>query len=151
MKIRPATNADSNAIKFVVFSVLQEYGLSPDPSTTDKDLEDVEKTYFSKGGYFGVVEENDQIVATLALHQETATTCELRKMYCIAANRGKGLGKKMLAFSIEKAKELGFSRIILETASPLKEAIGLYKKYGFREYFPAHLSARCDQAYELFL
>ena len=37
----------------------------------------------------------------------------------------------------------------LETASVLKEAIALYESYGFVEYEPDHLSARCDQAYFL--
>jgi hypothetical protein len=39
--------------------------------------------------------------------------------------------------------------MILETASALKEAIALYKSYGFAEYTPDHLSSRCDQAYML--
>ncbi len=151
MNIRAANNADSEAVKRVVFSVLQEYGLKPDSNSTDKDLENIEASYFLKGGYFGVVEENNSIVATIGLHRENATTCELRKMYCLASSRGKGLGKKLLEFSLVKAKELGFSRIMLETASPLKEAISLYKKYGFVEYKPDHLSSRCDQAYELYL
>lgn len=151
MDIRTATNADSEAVKVVVFSVLKEYGLSPDSSSTDRDLENIEESYFLQGGYFGVVEENNIIVATVGLHRENATTCELRKMYCLASSRGKGLGKTLLEFSLVKAKELGFSRIVLETASPLKEAISLYKKYGFVEYNPEHLSSRCDQAYELYL
>jgi putative acetyltransferase len=151
MRIRTANNTDSEAVKFVVFSVLKEYGLNPDSSSTDKDLENIEESYFSAGGYFGIVEENNIVVATVGLHREDATTCELRKMYCLASSRGKGLGKKLLEFSLMKAKELGFSRIVLETASPLKEAIGLYKKYGFVEYKPEHLSSRCDQAYELYL
>jgi putative acetyltransferase len=151
MHIREAKDSDSTAIKVVVFSVLQEYGLSPDSTSTDKDLDTIEASYFLKGGYFGVVEENNSIIATFGLYRENATTCELRKMYCLPSSRGKGLGKNLLQFALEKAKELGFSRVVLETASPLKEAIGLYKKYGFVEFKPDHMSARCDQAYELFL
>lgn len=41
--------------------------------------------------------------------------------------------------------------IVLETASPLKEAIGLYKQYGFEEFEADHLAARCDQAMQLLL
>lgn len=151
MNIRPATNADAEAIKTVVFSVLREYGLSPDADATDKDLDAIEETYFQRGGYFAVVLENDRIVACVGLYPETSDTCELRKMYCLPAGRGKGLGKKLLEFSLGKARELGFSRITLETASVLKEAINLYQKYGFVAFSPDHLSARCDQAFELYL
>ena len=55
----------------------------------------------------------------------------------------------MLNDALDKARELGFSKILLETASVLKEAIQLYKSYGFKEYEPEHLSCRCDQAYML--
>jgi putative acetyltransferase len=151
VNIRPATNDDSEAIKTLVFSVLREYGLSPDSGNTDRDLDEIEETYFRRGGYFGVVIENNRIVACVGLYLDTYDTCDLRKMYCLPVSRGKGLGRKLLEFSIAKARELSFSRITLETASRLKEAISLYQKYGFVSYSPDHLSARCDQAFELYL
>ena len=151
MEIREAKNSDSDGIKAVVFTVLKEYGLKADSKTTDRDLDRIEESYSNRGGYFGIVVENGVIVATVGLYRESDTTCELRKMYCLPTSRGKGLGKMLLELSIEKARELGFSRVVLETASPLKEAISLYKKYGFVSYTPEHMSARCDQAYELYL
>jgi len=148
MNIRPATNNDAEKVKAVVFSVLIEYGLKPDSNTIDKDLDSIEESYFSNDGFFGVVEINNAIVATVGLHKVNLTTCELRKMYSLPSQRGKGLGKSILEFALSEAREIGYTRIILETASPLKEAINLYKKYGFKEYKPEHLSVRCDQAYE---
>ncbi len=151
MNIREAKQSDSESIKNVVFEVLKEYGLDPDPGTTDKDLDAIDKLYGENGGYFGVIEDLNKVVATVGIFKVSETTCELRKMYALPNQRGKGLGRKLMEFSITKAKELGFERIILETASPLVEAISLYKKYGFIEYQPDHLSARCDQAFELFI
>ena len=151
MNLRPASNADSEKIKSVVFTVLKEYGLKPDSNSADKDLDSIEESYFSNNGFFGVLEIENVIVATVGLHKVNENTCELRKMYSLPSQRGKGLGKSIMEFALSKAKELGYSRVILETASPLKEAIGLYKKYGFKEFNPEHLSARCDQAFELHL
>jgi len=48
-----------------------------------------------------------------------------------------------------RAKEIGFRRIVLETASVLKEATALYRRYGFQPYQAPHLSQRCDGAYVL--
>lgn len=151
MNLRPATNADSEQIKFVVFTVLKEYGLKHDSNSTDKDLDSIEESYFLNNGFFGVVEIENLIVATVGLHKVNENTCELRKMYSLPSQRGKGLGKSIIEFALSKAKELGYTRVILETASPLKEAIGLYKKYGFKEFYPEHLSTRCDQAFEIYL
>lgn len=49
------------------------------------------------------------------------------------------------------AKDLGFKRVTLETASVLKEAIALYKRYGFVPCQSHHLSPRCNLAYLLTL
>jgi len=144
-----ATNADTVAIRELVFSVLQEYSLSLDPQDTDRDLDDIEGNYHARNGHFVVVEDGGRIVACMGLFALDEYTCELRKMYTQPAVRGKGLGKQLMEHAVARARELGYSRMVLETATVLKEAISLYKKYGFREYRPAHLSCRCDQAFEL--
>lgn len=149
MIIREANDSDAENIKRVVFSVLEEYGLEPDSSSTDKDLDSIDENYKNNGGYFGVIEIDSDIVAAVGIYKIDSDTCELRKMYALPSQRGMGLGRKLLEHSLAKAKELGFNRVVLETASPLVAAISLYKKYGFREYRPDHLSSRCDQAFEL--
>jgi putative acetyltransferase len=149
LQIRAADNHDAEEIRAVVFNVLREYGLSPDPEGTDKDLESIEHYYHNNHGYFGVVESEGKIVASVGICKIDDHTCELRKMYALPSQRGKGLGKLLMEFSINKAKQLGYKRIVLETATPLTEAISLYKKYGFEEYAPNHMSSRCDQAFEL--
>jgi putative acetyltransferase len=151
MIIRSARNTDTDAIKQLVFSVLDEYGLKPDPASTDQDLDDIEEQYFRRGGFFALVEIDHTIIATVGLHPVDDSTCELRKMYCLPQCRGQGLGRRLMEFALTKARELGFRRMILETASPLKEAIGLYSRFGFQPYVPAHLSARCDQAFERYI
>jgi putative acetyltransferase len=151
LEIRAAEDKDSDEIKSVVFEVLKEYGLSPEPENTDLDLDSIEKYYHQNGGFFGVVEDDGVIVATVGIYRLDSSTCELRKMYALPNQRGKGLGKLLMEFTIKTAKELGFSRITLETATPLREAIALYQKYGFKKYDPEHMAVRCDQAFELCL
>jgi len=134
----------------LVFSILAEYGLKPDPRATDTDLSDIEHFYFRRGGTFYVLEEEDgPIIGAYGLYPVDKETCELRKMYLHRAYRGKGWGKFLLEHALLQARQLHFTRVTLETASVLKEAIGLYKSYGFVEYEPEHLSSRCDQAYVL--
>ncbi len=148
--MRPATNADCEQIRSLVFGVLGEYALKPDPASTDVDIEDIESSYLAQGGTFLVLEaQDDSIVGAYGLYPMEDRTCELRKMYLNKAYRGKGLGKALLDDALTRARQLGFRRVVLETASVLIEAIALYKSYGFVEYTPDHLSSRCDQAYYL--
>jgi len=149
-KLRRADNCDCPKIAELVFTVLREYYLEPDPEATDADLKDIEKSYFERGGVFYVLEEEDgTIIASYGLYLIDDQTCELRKMYLHKAHRGKGLGKLLMEDALAKARQIGFKKMTLETASVLKEAISLYKKYGFVEYEPEHMSSRCDQAFVL--
>lgn len=147
-KLRPADNKDCDNVARLVYGVLKEYDLKPDPACTDADIKDIESSYFGRGGTFFVLEdENGSIIGAYGLYPIDKITCELRKMYLHKAHRGKGFGKFLLEDALSKARQLGFERMILETASVLKEAIALYKSYGFVEYKPNHLSSRCDQAF----
>ena len=148
--IREAVNKDIPEIKKLVFGILDEYGLLPDAESTDKDLDDIEKYYFNNNGWFAaVLSDVGEIKATTGLFGIDEYTCELRKMYLDKAHRGKGIGRYLLEYSLEKAGELGYNSVVLETASVLKEAISLYEKYGFREQSEGHLSGRCDKRYYL--
>ncbi len=150
--IRPATNADRNEVKALVFGALAEYGLSPDSQATDADLEDIEENYFKVGGLFEVIEDaQGKLLGTVALYPVDAETCELRKMYLAPQARGKGLGRYILERKIDQARQRGFKHITLETAHVLTDAIRLYVRFGFQEISLQHLSARCDQAYVLHL
>ena len=150
LRLRVANNSDCEYIANLVFGVLGEYGLKPDPASTDADIKDIESSYFGRGGTFLVLEAEDgSIVGAYGLYPLQEHTCELRKMYLHKAYRGRGMGKLLLDDALAKARQLGFTKMVLETASVLKEAIALYKSYGFAEYAPDHLSSRCDQAYSL--
>jgi len=143
-----ANNTHCKIAQKIIYSVLHEYGLSKYTHSTDTDLEDIEKAY--QNGYFGMI-KNDagRYVGTFGLFQLSETTCEIRKMYLLLEARGNGLGKWMVNTLLEKAKELGYQKVELETASVLKEAIGLYRKIGFTEIKASNASPRCDKAFEL--
>jgi putative acetyltransferase len=150
--MRAATNADAAAVRQLVFGVLGEYGLKPSPADTDADLFDLEASYFSRGGRFDVLVDGDgKIIGTVALYPTEAGTVELRKMYLHKETRGQGHGRRLLEHALAAAKQMRIRRITLETASVLKEAIALYTRYGFRPCASEHMSARCDQTFELIL
>lgn len=148
--IREATNADLRQVTSLISSVLLEFGLNFEPDGTDADLKDLEKSYFSRGGYFEVVvNSSGTIVGTIGLYIIDEESCELRKMYLVPEVRGLGLGRDLLERTITRARELGYKRMILETQSALKQAIKLYTGFGFKAIEPDHLSPRADRAYAL--
>ncbi len=147
--IRSATNDDCVRVQALVFGVLREYGLAPDPEGTDRDIADIEANYIRRGGIFEILEdERGNLLGTCGLYPLSAETVELRKMYFAKELRGRGMGKQTLQRMIEKARETSFKKIYLETASVLKEAVHLYEKFGFTPTEEKH-TPRCDAAYSL--
>ncbi|NNE98771.1 MAG: GNAT family N-acetyltransferase [Pyrinomonadaceae bacterium] len=145
--VRTATNDDCENVRNLVFGILREYGLEPAPEGIDRDLDDIEANYINRGGLFEVLENKEgKLLGTVGLYPFDEGRIELRKMYFLPEIRGKGLGGKILKRMIEASKKKGYRQIILETASVLKEAIGLYKKFGFIEAHEKH-TPRCDQSF----
>ncbi len=143
-----AQNTDSIAIKNVIFTSLQEYGLPIDPGKTDADLN--APADFYQEGYFGLIKDpQKQIVGTFGILEYEKGVGEIRKMYLLQEHRRKGIGHFMMQFLFQKAKELSFHRVVLETATVLEEAIIMYEKYGFQLDPSAPHTARCDRMYFL--
>ena len=97
------------------------------------------------------MEGSHGIVGSCALYRKDERVVELRKMYLHPSIRGQGWGKRMLALAVEAAKSDGYREIRLETASVLREAIGLYASYGFERVPRAPETPRCDQLWSLAL
>ncbi len=151
--LQKATQSDGPAIHQLVANALGEKGLyARRPKYVDADIDDLEANYFGCHGYFWVWKTEDgEIIASVAIARVDDTICELRKMYLSRQERGKGIGKMLLETAIEKAKELGYSTMILKTNSKLDTAIDVYRKYGF-EHIPITESdkkADCDVAMQL--
>lgn len=146
--IRSWTPADREAAAAVIRDTLAEYGLAWEPEGADRDVLEVEASYFKVGGEFWVVEQQGQIVGTAAYYpvERGQKAVEIRKMYLLPITRGKGLGRYLLQ-ELEKAIiNRGFQAIWIETASVLKEAVKLYESSGYQSATGVE-TARCDRVY----
>jgi putative acetyltransferase len=134
----------------VISTVLAEYGMSLDTGRTDLDLQDIVSSYAGRGGVFRVLVTGDgRIVGCGGLYPLTDHEAEIRKMYFLPEARGRGLGKQLLEDLVAFARERGCKTIVLETASVLKTAIAMYRRFGFVETPRDHLATRCDKSFRL--
>lgn len=148
--IRDAIPGDEPVVQALVFSVLREYGLKPDPDDTDADLGDLQSFYVKRAGTFRIVtDDTGKIVGCGGLLPAGTSDVELRKMYLLPQVRGQGFGEQLLENLIATARAQGHARIVLDTASALKQAIALYRKHGFQPFENPERVRRCDQSYAL--
>lgn len=148
--LRRACNEDRRAVTELIFEVLEDYGMKGEIDGTDACVQDIERNYLAGGGIFHlVVDHQAKLLGCYGLLPHGEGICELRKMYLRAEVRGRGLGKLLMERALSEARSLGFRRIELDTAAPLKEAIEMYKRYGFKEFDKPGIPARCDRAMAL--
>jgi GNAT superfamily N-acetyltransferase len=86
----------------------------------------------AKRNCFWVVEIDGQIVGMFGIESRSEDSTELRRLYLDRSHRGRGIAQRMLQCAEERARELGFSRLILSTAQIQEAAVAFYRKSGYR-------------------
>lgn len=96
-------------------------------------LDNPQKYILDKGGNVFIALQNNKPVGTSALLVRDCITCEMAKLAVNSDEQGKGIGYMLGLALIEKARERGFSRIVLEGNLKMEASIALSHKLGFVE------------------
>lgn len=75
---------------------------------------------------------NNLPVGCGAMKEYDKSTMEIKRMYVSIEMRGKGVAVAVLKDLENWARELGYEKCVLETGDKMLEAIGLYKKSGYK-------------------
>ncbi|HXN02486.1 MAG TPA: GNAT family N-acetyltransferase [Candidatus Dormibacteraeota bacterium] len=84
-------------------------------------------------GTFLVARDGDRAVGCGAIRVLDSTTAEAKRMYVEPDQRGKGVGRAVLAGLEAAAKHLGVHRLVLETGIYQGAALSLYRRAGFTQ------------------
>lgn len=82
-----------------------------------------------------MTDDNDKLIGGIGLAEFGffEDCCELQKLYLDDRVKGAGLSYKLISLIEDKAKELGYKYMYLETHDNLAAAIHVYEKAGYRE------------------
>ena len=80
-----------------------------------------------------VAKIDGKAVAACGLKPFRGEICELKRLYCQAAARGKGLGRALIEFCLKDAKNRGYTEIYLDTDHGLVHANAIYEALGFKD------------------
>ena len=153
LQIRPFRAGDAAA-----FRQLNEQWIAKYFTIEEQDrkvLNDPENYVLGRGGQIFMAMSDGVPLGCCALIPVEPGVYELAKMSVSEESRGRGIGRKVLEYTIAQARELGARRLYLETNRVLENAIHLYESVGFRrlppESVPASPYARSDVSMELHL
>ncbi|HEV7206542.1 MAG TPA: GNAT family N-acetyltransferase [Jatrophihabitans sp.] len=126
---RPARAGDAAAIARLVGDAYRHYvpRIGAEPGPMRDDYAEV----VARGGVW-VAELDDQLVGLLVL--VTASDHVLVENVAVAPERqGHGLGRQLLDFAEERAREAGAGEIRLYTHERMTENLAIYAERGYRE------------------
>ncbi len=122
---------------------------APDLRTAwDKDFQNIEEVYINNKGEFFVVTIDGKLIGMGALRKVDETTAEVKRMRVEPSLQGQGIGKMILDKLIERAKEFGYNKLVLDVAEKQAGARHLYETRGFKEFKRGQLGGQETIYYE---
>jgi len=134
MKIKSDDLSGQKVIALLEEHIDDMYRASPPESVHTLDLDSL------RGGdvSFWVIWQNNNPIGCVALQEHAGTWAEIKSMGSANSARGMGIGKHLLEFVFDVAKQRGYEYLRLETGCEdfFQPAREIYKRYGFLERGP---------------
>lgn len=111
----------------------------------DAELENLEDKYGLPYGRLYLVYWNEALAGCIGLRKIDNSTCELKRLYIKPEFRKKGLGDHLIKKIIAYAKEIGYTKMRLDTLPFLKGAERLYRRNGFYD-IPCYNNSPMDNS-----
>ncbi|MGB2698357.1 MAG: GNAT family N-acetyltransferase [Candidatus Zixiibacteriota bacterium] len=101
-----------------------------------EEFNELPSQYAPPDGCILLAKDKEKIAGCVALRKMDENICEMKRLYVRKAFRGKGIGKELSIVIIQKAREMGYKSMRLDTVPSMKQAIALYRSLGFKEIEP---------------
>ena len=134
LTLAPIDPSHDAAMAAIVRRALKAHGLDiPGTVYFDPSLAHLSAYYDRPGRAYFVLVENGVVLGGVGVAEFDGLEdcCELQKLYLDEEVRGRGIGYDLIRYIEDRAREMGYRRIYLETHSNLAAAIHEYQRSGY--------------------
>ncbi len=111
------------------------------------ELEELPGKYAPPDGALLLAINDQHAVGCVALRRWSATDAEMKRLYIQPAYRHLGIGRALAQCIVERARELGYRRVVLDTLDSMQGAQALYRSLGFVSIEPYYDNPLPDALY----
>ncbi|MBQ9142730.1 MAG: GNAT family N-acetyltransferase [Lachnospiraceae bacterium] len=139
MQFSLITAADDKKLADIIRCNLKKHNLDiPGTAYYDENLNHLSYFYLedaAKRFYYVLKDDEGNVIGGVGLAELSffENCAELQKLYLADSVKGAGIGYQLISLIEDKARELGYKRIYLETHTNLMAAIHIYEKCGYKE------------------
>ncbi len=133
LRLRRYRPADRAAVRELHDLALVDAGAHAGSGEWDADLDRIERVYLEDGGEFLVGELDGRIVAMGALRREAGGIGRITRMRVHPDCQRRGFGRIVLTRLEQRAAELGYRELVLDTTVGQTAARAMYEGAGYRE------------------
>lgn len=128
--------AGAGACRELLVEYQQGLGVSLCFQGFDAELAGLPGDYAPPRGALLLATVADELAGCVALRALGPHDAEMKRLYVRARFRGTGLGRALAQDIIDRARALGYRRLLLDTLPSMGEAQALYAALGFRDCAP---------------
>jgi GNAT superfamily N-acetyltransferase len=150
IEISAALPADEDA-RHLLSAYVEELARRLPDGASGVSAEWSEAEYGGSRGRIAVARLAGTPVGCAGLREHAASAGEIKRFYVSPPARGRGVGRALLSWIEREARELGYRRLVLDTASPLVEAASLYETSGYARVAPFNENPHADLWFEKLL
>lgn len=92
--------------------------------------------YAAPEGCLLLAYSDGELRGCVALRRWREGAAEMKRLYVRPAARGLGLGRELVLSVIDRARSMGYERVVLDTIPGMDRAQSLYRSLGFKEIAP---------------
>ncbi|MCB0794855.1 MAG: GNAT family N-acetyltransferase [Flavobacteriales bacterium] len=101
-----------------------------------EELNDLGRIYGPPRGLVLIGFVAEQVAGAVCLREIDRDGCEMKRLFVSRDHRRRGLARELCEVLLEKARALGYRRMVLDTGTFMVESQALYRDLGFRYIGP---------------
>lgn len=131
--IRPATASDLGKVRGLLAAYAQELSYDTCFAGFAGEIASLPGPYAPPGGALLVAEADGKVIGCVGLMRSTPVCGEIKRLYVAESERKLGTGRALMEAALNAAREIGYTRVRLETLPRMEAARALYYNMGFEQ------------------